>query len=553
MYRASKKFRHKFTPYIGSNSILDGPSKRDVIISQNSIAYESDSEIIAGFPYQSQNFGKFNKMTCKLCGSHLRSESLSSLSSDFNGNSSKANCCFSFLPRRLTSKDKHLIPKTPAKLCNDTLCNGTKSSATYNMCNNLSSTVLNQNSEVIACNTKESKNIFTRINLCRWQKKQKIISELEMTQTSNFNPRKGVYISHESETGSSISGSSLVCIKDENDSSDNDDKEVDEKKVVEEGINNLMREHFEAKTAAKMVSKSQRYTLLRKIFSPKENDRSVLYRSDTEKVEIDDLNNTDTRDSVHKSQGDDEDSEEVRDKPTSLSPFASNRERISQKNRVTVHQTLLNGVPNGNDNAGRIKTKSKERRKSLNDRSQNMLLKRNSNYGVCNSCKRRNFGSPVGNSRTPSDSESSHNTSATAQSYSTPLRSHSLRYSSRPPMHLSSNRACTSRGNNEGSTNFQQFSRRSNVSFSLSQETPGHRSGNYIRRSLSYKSSSPVAFRRTHSVRCHSNGTEQKRFTRRRTTTIGTCNFPDGANEIISTVYLIQYIKMLKWINTGLL
>ena len=177
-----------------------------------------------------------------------------------------------------------------------------------------------------------------------------------------------------------------------------------------------------------------------------------------------------------------------------------------------------------------------------------MVLKRNSNYGVCNACKRRNFGSPVGNSRTPSDSESSHNTSATAQSYSTPLRSHSLRYSSRPPMQhgLPSNRACTSRGNNEGSTSFQQFSRRSNVSFSLSQETPGHRSGNYIRRSLSYKSSSPVAFRRTHSVRCHSNGTEQKRFTRRRTTTIGTCNFPDGANEIISTVYLIKYIKMLR-------
>ena len=62
--------------------------------------------------------------------------------------------------------------------------------------------------------------------------------------------------------------------------------------------------------------------LFRKIFSPKDNEKFALYKGDTERVEMKPLNKLKvSSDYTHKTAADDEDSEEVRDKPTSLSPF----------------------------------------------------------------------------------------------------------------------------------------------------------------------------------------------------------------------------------------
>ena len=79
--------------------------------------------------------------------------------------------------------------------------------------------------------------------------------------------------------------------------------------------------------------------------------------------------------------------------------------------------------------------------------------------------------------------------------------------------------------------------KKSNINYNVSQARTNAQKTNFMRRSVSVKSESPAAFRRTHSVRCSSQNQETKGYTRRRTTTIGACE----GNEIISTV-LIQKI-----------
>ena len=68
----------------------------------------------------------------------------------------------------------------------------------------------------------------------------------------------------------------------------------------------------------------------------------------------------------------------------------------------------------------------------------------------------------------------------------------------------------------------------------ISQAKCNVQKNSFLRRSVSVKSESPAAFRRTHSVRCTPQNQDSKGFTRRRTTTIGACE----GNEIISTVRL---------------
>ena len=353
-----------------------------------------------------------------------------------------------------------------------------------------------------------------------------------------MNAGKGVYISHDSD--SSISGSSLVCIKDENESSDNIGLEVDETREVEEGINNLMREHFEAKSAAEHQSKSQRHIIFRKIFSPKENEKSIFCKDEAEKVELEPLNRSKVHDSAQHGVGDEEDSEEVRDKPTSLSPFPYNRERKIQKNRTSTQQTLLKDA--GESNEVSVRTERKGIRRTNSDtRHERRIQRRNNNLGVCNECKLRMIGSPLDiKSRTPSESESSRNatlsTELSTPNHTTPIRSHSFRNSTRAPMlhSLSVSRCSSRRRNNDVS--LHPFTKRSNLNHIVSQANTSQRTSNFMSRSLSAKSTSPSAFRRTHSVRYPANNQEAKTYSRRRTTTIGSCNFPGEGNDVISTV-----------------
>ena len=499
-------------------------------MSQNSLAYESDSEILAAFP-QSTNSGKF-KITCKVCGAIVRSESWSTISSEFTVDSrEKSSRCFKFFPKRLKMRSNWFFQKTVYTDPNKTIHNNSQAVGSNDSANDIAASyVINYNHEVASNETKQSQKGFPSFS--RLQKK------IGKKKGKKSGKGKGLYISKDSDSGSSISGSSLVCIKDENDSSENNEVEIDEKKKVEEGIKNLMREHFEAINAAETQSRSHRHIIFRNIFSPKENnDRSIHCNNSFEKVEMESLNNGKLSDLTHKVHGDEEDEEEVRDKPTSLSPYAFNRERILQKNRTLTQQTLLKDGCKINNNSGRTDVKT-YKRASSDGRHERRIQRRNNNIGVCNECKLRMIGSPLDvRSRTPSESHSS-NTTMTDRvhtNHSTPLRSHSFKHS--PMLHsLSVTRSSASRlRKNDVKSNSQHFIKRNNVNAVARGQAKSTQRGNiFMGRSSSVKSASPAAFRRTHSVRSPGDAPEAKTFTRRRTTTIG--SFPGDVNYITSTV-----------------
>ena len=514
---------------------MDSSHKHNVITSQNSIAYESDSEVIAAVPTSTAKSGKFN-FTCKLCGSIIRSESSSSVSSDFTAESLKTSVCFKLCQKRLKLKGKSFLQKTALKATNEKLPHKLPS-VPYDMCNETSNSILNYRNAMTSNYRNRSKKPLTCLSKLQKKIKKKKEAPLKpkITAKSNLKAGKGVYISNDSD--SSISGSSLVCIKDENDSSNNS-VEVDETREVEEGINNLMREHFEAKSAAEHQSKSQRHIIFRKIFSPKENEKPVFCKDEDEKVELEPLNRSKIHDSAQHGVGDEDDSEEVRDKPTSLSAFPYNRERKIQKNRTSTQQPLLKDGCESNEVSGRTERKG-IRRANSDARHERRIQKRNNNIGVCNECKLRMIGSPLDN-KTPSESESSRNatlsTDLSTPNHTTPIRSQSFRHAGRAPMlhSLSVSRCSSGRRNNDVS--LHPFTKRSYVNHNLSQANSSQRTSNFMSRSLSANSSSPSAFRRTHSVRYPANNQEAKTYSRRRTTTIGSCNFPGDGNDVISTV-----------------
>ena len=519
--------------------MLDTSStKRDMIMSQNSIAFESDSELVAAFPVSTHSSVKFQQFTCKLCGTNARSESLSS-SSDITAESLEPNAsvCFEVCQKRLKLKGKQLLQKTKLKDSDDKSHNPAQfDSVPYDMCNDNS--ILNYNKNAISSPSKDPQKPLSYFGLSKIQRKIKNKKELPLksktANKSSMRSGKGVYISQDSD--SSISGSSLVCIKDENDSSDNNEVEADEKREVEEGINNLMREHFEAKNAAEHQSKSQRHTIFRKIFSPKDTEKFALYKSDTERVEMKPLNKLKvSSDYTHKPPADDEDSEEVRDKPTSLSPFSYNRDRSIQKNWNVCDTKQISGVSDINNKGRTRSSRRKDRR----------IRRRNNNLGVCNECKLRMIGAPIDvRSAALSESEASRLTSPLGtQNHSiTQLRSSSFKHSPRfqkqhslPVSRNSSSRKLQNVDTVSSNNSLQStFLKRSNKSYNVPQLKPNAHKNSFMRRSVSVKSESPAAFRRTHSVRCPSQNQSSKGYTRRRTTTIGACE----GNEIISTVGL---------------
>ena len=514
---------------------MDSSNKRDLITSQNSIAYESESEIMAAIP-SFTNSGK-SRFTCKLCGSIVRSESCSSVSSDFTLDSLETSVCFKLCQKRLNLKGKRFLQKALWKTKNEKLSNDPPT-VPYDMCNE--SSKMKHQIDVTSNHQHHTHKPLTCFGVSKLQRKIKSKKEAPLksktAKKSTKNSGKGIYISHDSD--SSISGSSLVCIKDENESSDDNKVGVDETREVEEGIDNLMREHFEAKSAAAQNSKSQRHTIFRKIFSPKENEKSGLCKNESEKVEMEPLNKT-KDDCAQNNLGEEEDIEEVRDKPTSLSQFSYNRERMMQKNRTSQHTLLKDGCEL-NGAAVRIKRKS-IRRTNSDSRYERRVQRRNNNLGVCSDCKLRMTGSPLDfRSRTTSDTGSSRNvtlsTDSATQNHTTPLRSHSFRHPTRPPMlhSLTVSRYSTRGRKNDDS--LPSITKRNNVSYSLSQDNSSQRTSGYMRRSLSAKSASDTAFRRTHSVRYPANNQETKKYTRRRTTTIGSCNFPGDENNVVSTV-----------------
>ena len=501
--------------------MLDTSSiKRDMIVSQNSIAFESDSEIVAALPPSTHSSVKFQQYTCKLCGSNARSESWSSVSSDIPADSldTKATMCFEAYQKRLKLRGKRFFQKTTMKGSDDKTCqNGAvaKSMAPYDMCS--SSSILNYYKNLNSTLVHDSPTRLSYFGLSTIQRKIKNHkdrpSKARNTNKTSLNSGRGVYISQDQDSDSSISGSSLVCIKDENDSSDNNDEEVDETKQVEEGINNLMREHFEAKNAKENLSKSQRHTIFRKLFSHKENEKRLANKKENENVEMKTLSKLGVPSDINRKQSaDDEDSEEVRDKPTSLSPFLSG---------VTVVSQITS---NGIKRSGR----GKERR----------LRRRNNNLIVCNECKLRLIGAPL-DVKAISDSENSRmKSSFGAKNYSkSQMRSSSFKYSPRIkslPMsrHSSSKKRRNVNSTTTNNSSPSNISKKFNFNYNVSQPRSNTQRNTFMRRSVSVKSESPAAFRRTHSVRCSSQNQDGKGYTRRRTTTIGACE----GNEIISTV-----------------
>ena len=505
--------------------MLDTSStKRDMIMSQNSIAFESDSEIVAGYPPSTNSSIKFQQFTCKLCGSNARSESWSSMSSDITAESldTKATVCFKTCHKRLKLKGKRFLQKTNFKDKDEkTIPNGTATTSMvpYDMCSENS--ILNYHKNLNSTRVNDSPKPLSYFGLSKIQRKIKNKKDLplksKIAKKNSMNSRGGVYISHDQDSDSSISGSSLVCIKDENDSSDNNDLEVDERREVEEGINNLMREHFEAKNAAENQSKSHRHIIFRKIFSSKENEKDNSCRKESEKVEMKALNKLSVpSDCTRKNSADDEDSEEVRDKPTSLSPFIYNRDRVIQKNwNSTDHE----------EPSGASELMSKGRKRSAR-RKERRLRRRNNNLGVCNECKLRMIGAPL-DVRAITESETLRpNSSFSLKKNSiTQRRSSSFKQSPRVKnVSMLRNSSSRKRRNND------VILPRNNIS----QAKCNVQKNSFLRRSVSVKSESPAAFRRTHSVRCTPQNQDSKGFTRRRTTTIGACE----GNEIISTVRL---------------
>ena len=506
--------------------MLDTSStKRDMIMSQNSIAFESDSEIVATFPASTHSSVKFQQFTCKLCGSNARSESWSSMSSDMTADSldTKATVCFEVCQKRLKLKGKRFLQKTNLKRSESKICQNEAASRTmvpYDMCSN--SSILNYNKSLNTAQVKESPKRLSYFGLSTIQRKIRNQKDLptksKTANKSNLRSGRGVYISQDQDSDSSISGSSLVCIKDENDSSDDNEVEVDETKQVEEGINNLMREHFEAKNAAENISKSHRHAIFRKIFSHKENDKGIAYKKESEKVEMKPLSKLGVpSDFNYKQSADDEDSEEVRDKPTSLSPFLSG---------VTVVSEITS-------NGRKRSIRRKERR----------LRRRNNNVGVCNECKLRLIGTPL-DVRAISDSENSRlKSSFGAKNHpTTQMRSNSFKHTARvKSLPISRNSSSRKRRNFDtgmiSNTSQLNLLKKSNINYNISQARTNAQKNNFMRRSVSVKSESPAAFRRTHSVRCSSQNQETKGYTRRRTTTIGACE----GNEIISTVLIKNY------------
>ena len=178
-------------------------------------------------------------------------------------------------------------------------------------------------------------------------------------------------------------------------------------------------------------------------------------------------------------------------------------------------------------------------------RNERRIQKRNNNLGVCNKCKLRLIGGPLNiKSGTPSESGSSRNatlsTDLSTPNHTTPVRSHSFRHSTRAPMlhSLSVSRHSSRLRNNDA--RLHPLTKRSNVNHALSRVNSSQRKSNFMHRSLSAKSASPSAFRRTHSVRYPANNQEAKTYSRRRTTTIGSCNFPGDGNDAISTVRIFD-------------
>ena len=171
------------------------------------------------------------------------------------------------------------------------------------------------------------------------------------------------------------------------------------------------------------------------------------------------------------------------------------------------------------------------------------MRRRNNNLGVCNECKLKMIGAPIDvRSGALSESEASRLTSSLrTQNHSiTQLRSSSFKHSPRfqkqhslPVSRNSSSRkrhhVDTGSSNNSSQSNFLK---RSNISYNIPQQKSIGQKNSFMKRSVSVKSESPAAFRRTHSVRCTSQNQDSKGYTRRRTTTIGACE----GNEIISTV-----------------
>ena len=512
--------------------MLDTSStKRDMIMSQNSIAFESDSEVVATFPASTHSSVKFQQFTCKLCGSNARSESWSSMSSDITADSldTKATVCFEVCQKRLKLKGKRFLEKTNLKSSESKICQNeaaSRSMVPYDMCSD--SSILNYNKNLNTAQDKESPRHLSYFGLSTIQRKIRNQKDLptrsKTVNKSNLNSGRGVYISQDQDSDSSISGSSLVCIKDENDSSDDNEVEVDETKQVEEGINNLMREHFEAKNAAENTSKSQRHAIFRKIFYPKENEKSIAYKKESEKVEMKPLGKLGVpSDFNYKQSADDEDSEEVRDKPTSLSPFLSG---------VTVVSEIT----------------SNGRKRSIR-RKERPLRRRNNNVGVCNECKLRLIGTPL-DIRAISDSENSRlKSSFGAKNHSTQqMRSNSFKHSARvKSLPITRNSSSQKRRNFDTAmiSNSSQLNllKKSNINYNVSQARSNAQKTNFIRRSVSVKSESPAAFRRTHSVRCPSQNQDTKAYKRRRTTTIGACE----GNEIISTVLLLNNLFFIEF------
>ena len=150
---------------------MDSSNKRDAITSQNSIAYESESEVIAAVPTSAAPSGKF-KFTCKLCGSIVRSESSSTVSSDFTAESLATSVCFKLCQKRLKLKGKRFLQKTALKATNEKLSHQPPS-APYDMCNESSNSILKYRNDMTSNYPNHKKKPLGCLGISKLQKKIK--------------------------------------------------------------------------------------------------------------------------------------------------------------------------------------------------------------------------------------------------------------------------------------------------------------------------------------------------------------------------------------------
>ena len=514
------------------------------------MAYESDSEMITTFPESTSppsicHGGRKkdnNQLTCKLCGSVDRNGSWSSISSDITADSCKAGLCFELCQRRSKMKRKGYSPRSSSK-GPEVNRKGSSDVATSSLCNQSDSP---EPLEKVQENEKRSAHFFPWLrksknqNKCQMENPTQIV--LNKPTAVNGKPN----VTSNADSSSAISGSSLVCIRDEDDSSDNTEMLIDESREVEQGINDLMREHFAAKSAAENRLKFERHSIFRRIFSSKDN-RCSLYKHDEEKVEMELLNNSKITQRVQNVQGDEEDTEEVRDKHTSLSQFPFNRTRFGNRKRSTTPPSLLVESYESNETSECTETK-KNARSNFDLRENHNVIKRNNNIGICKDCKPKMIGSSSSKNRTRTKSESDSTTrsSPTRSSTSivpsnsiTPMRSHSLRHksnTSRPQGVVVSENTIRSTNNGCVQQDAQKFPKRSIVSFTQRQRTSPPKLNLHMQRSYSAKLASSAAKRRTYSVRGSATNQDNKTYTRPRTNTVGSCKSSCSGRDPISTV-----------------